>query len=42
MRVTAASPLFAAALRRKMSEERFAGMIRARERQLEEHFARRG
>jgi hypothetical protein len=40
MRFTAASPLFARLLRRKMSEAAFSGMMRARERQLAEYFAR--
>jgi hypothetical protein len=41
MRFTAASSLFAALLRRKMSEEGFSGMMRARERQFAEYFAAR-
>lgn len=41
MRFTAASPLFAALLRRKMSEKAFADMTATRERQLAEYFAKR-
>jgi ribosome-associated toxin RatA of RatAB toxin-antitoxin module len=41
MRFTAASPLFAALLRRKMSEKAFTAMMMTRERQLAEYFSRR-
>jgi len=41
MRFTAASPLFAAILRRKMSEKAFAAMVRDRDRQFADYFRAR-
>jgi hypothetical protein len=41
MRFTASTPLFAALLRRKMSERAFAEMVRARDGQFAEYFAAR-